>query len=214
MGWRSNIDESVYVGGDGLIKYARGDGSIWSYGWSSYTPEGDGSVYYPAGPRNADSTLQVDATKWTLTLKNGDKKVFDRTSGILLSLVDRNGNTTLLSYDSTNHRITVTDPASRHLVLTYSAVSVGNFYVVLVSSVTSDFGVSLSYQYDSIGHLVKVTKPDNTFVTFEYGAGDFITAVKDSDGKVLESHTYDWSGRGLTSSRAGGVDSLSVSDEP
>jgi YD repeat-containing protein len=214
LGWSSNLEERVYVGGDGLIKNARGDGSIWSYGWSSYSQDGSGSVYYLAGPRNGGSTLQVNPTTWTLTLNSGEKKTFDRMSGSLLSMVDRNGNTTQVSYDGTNHRITVTDPASRHLYLTYSSVSVGNFYVDLVTSVTSDFGVSLSYQYDAIGRLVKVTKPDTTFLTFEYGAGDLITAVKDRDGKLLESHTYDLQGRGVTSSRAGGIDALTVSYQP
>jgi hypothetical protein len=38
-----------------------------------------------------------------------------------------------------------------------------------------------------------------------------ITAVMDSAGKVLESHTYDSKGRGLTSSRAGGVEAITVS---
>jgi YD repeat-containing protein len=81
----------------------------------------------------------------------------------------------------------------------------------LVTSVTSDFGVSLSYQYDNLGNLVKVTKPDNTFMSFEYSPAGLLTAVKDSSGKILESHTYDILGRGITSSRAGNVDSVTVS---
>ena len=38
-----------------------------------------------------------------------------------------------------------------------------------------------------------------------------ITAVKDSQGKVLEAHTYDSAGRGLSSSRANGVESVTIS---
>ena len=56
-----------------------------------------------------------------------------------------------------------------------------------------------------------VTKPDLTTVSFQYGSNSLISAVLDSSGKVLESHTYDSSGRGLTSSRAGGVEALTVS---
>jgi hypothetical protein len=56
-----------------------------------------------------------------------------------------------------------------------------------------------------------VTKPDNTFVTFQYGTANFITTVLDSDGKVLEAHTYDAQGRGQTSSKAGGVEAVTVS---
>jgi YD repeat-containing protein len=211
-GWTSNLEQRIDVGGDGLIRHLQGDGSIWSYGWSSYTPAGDGSIYLLAGPRNGGSTLQVDTTTWTLIFKNGDKKIFDRASGALLSFVDRNGNTTQLWYDTASHRIRVTDPAFRHLYLNYSQVAIGSSYLNLVMSVSSDFGVSLSYQYDTLGRLVKVIKPDGTFLTFEYGVGsDLITAVKDSDGKILESHTYDPQGRGVTGSRAGGIDALTVS---
>jgi YD repeat-containing protein len=55
-----------------------------------------------------------------------------------------------------------------------------------------------------------VTKPDLTTLSFEYDSNGFISAVKDSDGKILESHTYDSKGRGLTSSRAGGVDAVTI----
>jgi YD repeat-containing protein len=88
---------------------------------------------------------------------------------------------------------------------------VGGIPVNVVTSVTSDFGVSLSYQYDAFARLTKVTKPDNTLVTFEYSSADLITTVKDSAGKILESHTYDSQRRGLTGARAGGVDSVTLS---
>lgn len=207
LGWSSTLEERVYVGSDGLIKDARGDGSIFSFGWSSYTPDGKGSIYLLAGPSNGGSTLQIENAIWTLTFKNGDKETFSQATGALQSIVDRNGNTTQLSYDSNNHLVAVADPASRHLYFAYSQIA--GYY--LATSVTSDFGVSLSFQYDNIGRLTKAVKPDNTFVTFEYGFLNFITAVKDSGGKLLESHTYDVQGRGLTSSRAGNVDSISVS---
>jgi YD repeat-containing protein len=77
--------------------------------------------------------------------------------------------------------------------------------------VTSDVAVSTSYVYDGLGRLTQFTKPDNTSISFEYNAQSLITAVKDYDNKILESHTYDALGRGLTSSRAGGVGSVTVS---
>jgi YD repeat-containing protein len=59
--------------------------------------------------------------------------------------------------------------------------------------------------------LTEVTQADNTFVTFTYDAFNNITSVNDTNGKVLESHTYDSTGRGLSSSRANGVDALTIS---
>ena len=43
-----------------------------------------------------------------------------------------------------------------------------------------------------------------------YRANSNITAVLDTDGRILESHTYDVLRRGLTSSRANGVDAVTV----
>jgi YD repeat-containing protein len=211
QGWTANVEERMYVGSDNLIKQLRGDGSIWSYGFSSYGTDSSTANYLLAGPRNGNATAQVDASKWTLALKSGEQKTFDRTTGVLLTSSDRNGNTTSFTYDSSNRLVTVTDPASRHLYFAYTTLMIAGVSTSLVTSVTSDFGVSLTYQYDTSGRLVKVINPDNTFVTFEYGMGNFITAVKDSDGKVLEQHTYDSQGRGLTASRAGGVEAVSVS---
>jgi YD repeat-containing protein len=59
--------------------------------------------------------------------------------------------------------------------------------------------------------LAQVTKPDQTTVSFTYNSQSLITAVTDSQGKTLESHTYDSLKRGLTSSRANGVDAVTIS---
>jgi YD repeat-containing protein len=103
----------------------------------------------------------------------------------------------------------VTDPATRHLNFNYGSGSLSN----LVTSVTTDanVGISLSYAYDGSGRLAQVTKPDLTTVSFTYNTQSLITSVTDSSGKTLESHTYDGKGRGLTSSRAGGVDAVTIS---
>ena len=79
-----------------------------------------------------------------------------------------------------------------------------------MTAVTSDVGLSLSYAYDGQGRLSVVTNPDLSTITFAYNSSSLISSVTDSQGKILESHTYDSSGRGLTSSRALGVDSVTI----
>lgn len=203
-GWRSTYEERlIFVSGDGYVKYLRADGSVWSFAPISL---GTTSIYKAAAPADDTTTTITNGTpSWTLTAKSGEKRLFDATTGALMSIIDRNGNATLLSYDSANRLATVTDAASRHLYFHYSDGS-----STLVSSVTSDVGLSTAYAYDGQGRLTQFTKPDNTSVSFEYNAQSLITAVKDYDSKILESHTYDAVGRGLTSSRAGGVGSVTV----
>jgi YD repeat-containing protein len=200
--WRSTYEERIYVDDDNTVAYAQGDGTVWNFVSSS------GQNFVPVAPANSGATLFQGSTSWTLTFKNGEQRIFDATSGSLLSIIDRNGNTTQLMYDASYRLITVTDPASRHLYFSYATPA-----SYLVTNVSSDTGVSLSYTYDGQGRLSQYTKPDNTTVSFQYNAASnaiLITAVLDSGGKVLESHTYDNRSRGLTSSRAGGVEALTI----
>jgi YD repeat-containing protein len=201
VNWRSTYEERVFYGNDGTLKYSRADGSFWSFLFY-----GNPLTYRVIAPANGRATLAQGASQWTLTFDTGEQRLFDNTSGSLVAIIDRNGNTTQLSYDATQRLITATDPASRHFYFAYGSNSSR-----LVTSITSDLGLTLSYVYDSQGRLINVTKPDQTTLSFEYDANSMITAVKDTDGKILESHTYDSNGRGLTSSRAGGVEAITVS---
>ena len=204
MRWTSTYEDSVFAGADGFMKYMRPDGGIWSFGYTGQVT--NGAAYAVAAPASETATLTEGANNWTLVFKNGEQRTFDLQSGKLLSIADRNGNTTQLTYDASYRLIKVTDPAGRHLNFTYGSPS-----SFLVTGVSSDFGVSLSYAYDQLGRLTQVTKPDLTKVTFQYDNNGYITAVLDNQNKVLESHTYDASGKGLTSSRAGGADGITVS---
>lgn len=208
--WRATFEERVFLGGDGTMKYARSDGSFWSFGFSNYVTQSGivvGSAFTAVAPANQTATLTLVDPTWTIAFQNGETRIFSSASGSLTSIIDRNGNTTQLTYDSANRLATVTDAAGRHLNFTYAS----SFSNYLVTGLNSDVGISLSYAYDAQGRLATVTKPDQTFVTFDYDANSLITAVKDSNGKILESHTYDALGRGLTSSRANGVDAVSIS---
>lgn len=202
LDWSSTYEERVLVDNDGFLKYFRSDGSYWTFVW------GTGTSYSVAAPASATANLSLDSgyTQWTLTFQNGEKRTFSYSSPSLTSIVDRNGNTTLLAYDSLNRLVTVTDPGGRHLYFAYP-----NNSSYFVTSVTSDVGISLSYAYDSQGRLTQVTQPDLTTLSFAYDANSHIVTITDSSGKVLESHTYDSQGRGLTSSRANGVEAITVS---
>ena len=54
------FEERVFVGSDGYIKYARGDGSFWSFG---VAPTG----WAVAAPANESATLTQGSSYWTIT---------------------------------------------------------------------------------------------------------------------------------------------------
>jgi YD repeat-containing protein len=197
-GWRSTYEERVFLNNTYMV-YLQGDGTTWLF-----TNTG-GTSWKVISPGNVVATLSQGSTSWTMTFQNGEQKVFSVASGSLTSIIDRNGNTTNLSYDGLNRLTTVADPVGRHLYFTYASGS-----SFLVTGVTSDVSLSLSYAYDTQGRLNQVTKPDLTINTFQYDSSSRITTVLDNEGKVLESHTYDALNRGLTGSRAGGVESVTI----
>jgi YD repeat-containing protein len=202
--WRSTYEESLVVDSGGLIKYVRASGGIWTLGLASFSSP---LSYAMIAPSNGNASLTFDGTTWILTYNTGETRIFN-SGGYLISMADRNGNTTQLTYDTSNRLTTVADPASHHLYFSYA-----NSTSSLVVGVSSDFGVALSYAYDSQGRLTTVTKPDLTTVSFQYvqyAGVSLISAVLDTNGKLLESHTYDGQLRGLSSSRAGGVDAVTV----
>jgi YD repeat-containing protein len=196
--WRSTYEERIFMDGDNYLKYARSDGSYWSFGINA------SGALVVASPARAAATISQTASYWLLQFSNGEQRQFSLSTGMLTAIVDRNGNTIQVSYDSSLRLSTVTDPASRHLYFNYTGSS------NLVSSVTTDFGVTISYTYDGSGRLTQVTEPDLTTINYTYNAQSQIAQVTDSNGKILESHTYDSTGRGLTSSQANSVNSVTV----
>jgi YD repeat-containing protein len=201
--WRSNLEERlVFVSGDGYVKYMRGDGSVWSF---AFFDEGPPNVFKAAAPAtDTTTTITAGSPSWTVAFKSGEKRLFNSTTGLLTSIIDRNGNTTVLSYDASNRLMGVVDPSQRHLIFNYPGGTAS-----LVSSVTTDMGISLSYVYDTQGRLSQVTKPDSTTITFQYDVNSNIISVVDTTG-ILESHSYDALHRGLTSSRADGIENVIV----
>lgn len=197
--WRSTFEERIFSGSDGSMKYSRSDGSFWSF------QQGVSPANLVA-PANIAATLSSGTSYWTVAFQNGEQRLFDNASGSLVAIIDRNGNQTSLSYDGTHRLSTVTDPVSRHLYFNYANSSFPN----LVTSVTSDVSLTLSYSYDTQGRLTQVTRPDLSTINFTYNSQSLITSVTDAQGKVIESHTYDSAGRGLTASQANGVNAVTV----
>jgi YD repeat-containing protein len=229
MQWSSTYEEQLSLGNDGTMKLARADGGTWSFtaisqGGSWPQP----AVLQTVAPGNIQGGTLTESgsssSVWTVTFLNGEQRVFSGLfGGPLASIIDRNGNTTSLTYDANGRLTTVTDPAGRHLNFAYGSSVSSN----VVSSVTSDSGTSINvtYTYESGSQLsmnplystypflVQVTQSDGTFTTFSYNYDGLITSVNDQAGKVLEAHTYGTSGcnAGLSSTRALGADALTIS---
>ena len=184
-GWTSAYDEMVVTNPNNQLELTLPDGQLVSFA----TPDFFGQVI-----KNGDGT-------YTLTFKDGRIHQFN-TAGKLSSLIDRNGNQTLLSYDLNGRLSSITDPFNRVLNATTNASG-------RLLSISDSLGTVATYTYGGSNELLSVTYADGSKYQFAYvpvTGGLALSSVTDALGNVLEQHDYDSQGRGITSQAHGGVE--------
>lgn len=199
--WQSSYEKRLQlVNGGTQMRYWRGDGSAWLFtnnrGWSLTSPPDE------------RATLASSHSGYTITLRDGSQEQYN-SSGLPTAFLDRNGNTTTLTYDGNNRLTSVKDAAARVLQFNYNPT-----FVQQVASIQDSVGTIASYTYDSGSHLTSVTYADGAVVNYSYDSNGLLLSATDQLGKVLESHTYDTQRRGLSSQRANGVDSVTIAYSP
>ena len=125
------------------------------------------------------NTLLVGGPVWMLTSvvdRNGNTTTLSYTSGKLTGVSDTYGRTTTFVYNGQSKVSTVTDPAGR--VTTFQYDTTGH----KLTSVTDPAGNSIHYAYNTLYQLTgKTDKSGHTF-TYSYDAGFEPIAIQDSAG--------------------------------
>ncbi|MDP8986408.1 MAG: DUF6531 domain-containing protein [Pseudomonadota bacterium] len=122
-------------------------------------------------------------------------------SGKLLSIADRAGNTQTLSYGSASLS-SVTDNFGHTLAFAYDGSN-------RLQTVTAPDGTSVTYGYDEAGHLSNVTNVDGSLRQYIYSDSNWatgISSVVDESSQTEFALSYDTQGR-VVSSTLGGVSS-------
>jgi len=202
IGWTSDFEERLQVLANSNVKYWRGTGNTWTF--HPITCSGCASSLIT--PPNQHATISLNSTTnlYTITFADGATKTFN-SSGYLTALKDRNGNISNITYDASNRITNITSPGGQSLTFTYGLAQDPN----RVTAIRDAVGTVATYSYSN-SLLTNATYADGGQNNYSYDAANNITSVTDDQGKVLETHTYDSSGRGLTSARANGVDSVTI----
>ncbi len=163
-----------------------GDGRV-----TKYEQEPDGifrptSGYFEALVQNPDGTFtltQKDQSVFTFAQIPRTRFPFTGPVFRLISIVDRNNNTTTLSYSNGN-LTTITDTYGRSLTLNYNRL----FKLV---AILDPLGRRTTLEYDSSGtRLQKITDPSGKSVQYTYNTRRQITKKVDKDGRSF-SYIYD-----------------------
>lgn len=134
--------------------------STWTYTYNAF-----GQALSAKDPRGAVTTYTYDA------------------KGNLASIVNPLGQVTnITSYDANGRPLSIQSPNGLVTTLTY------NFR----SQVTSKTEASwiTTFAYDPAGQLIKLTRPDGSFLTFTYDAAHRVTKVTDTLGNYI-TYAYD-----------------------
>lgn len=143
--------------------------------------------YHPATSAFYDRLKKNPDNSWVVTRKDQTRYNFN-TSGKLVSIVDKNGNCTSLSYDGNGRLSQITDTANRIITINYNASN-------LVQSVTDSNGRQIIYGYTE-GKLTSVTDPNGNSEYYGYDSGNGkLKTITDRRGIVTLTNVFDSYGR-------------------
>ena len=145
------------------------------------------------GPGYFDKLVQTSSSTFTVTTKEKTVFTFALIPNTpffvgggpvyrLTSIVDRNNNTTTLTYSNGN-LASITDTFGRSLTLGYNGQN-------KLISITDPLLRTTTLQYDSTGRqLLQITDPQNKFIQYNYNFLYQLTGKLDKDGRVF-SYLY------------------------
>lgn len=195
-GWSTDYDQSIVDYDSHVIRYNQGDGrAVYFY------RTGTSGVLVPV-TGDIHAQLTKTGSGYTLAWQNGNVVSFNA-SGKLVSLADRNGNTTSLTYNLGGVLNTATDTFGRTLYFIPDTNG-------RIGTIVDAIGTVATYAYGTNSTLSSVTYADSSGYSFQYNGNSRLTAVTDALNHTLEAHSYDSQGRAITSEIDGGLEHYSL----
>ncbi len=183
IGWTFPYNQFLKFPDDATVSVVYGDGHHEDYTLQD-------NVYTALTGPGTLSQLTHDGTTYVVRHKDQSQDTYDATSGKLLSMLDRNGNTIILTYDG-NHLTSVYDKASgRGLSFQYDSAD----QITTVSNLLDNSRVA-TYDYDTNHHLIDVYDQLEQSTTYTYDDANHLLSVQNASGNTIVSNTYDSSNR-------------------
>lgn len=160
-----------------------------------------GGPYTQASPRSEGNLgrLQYHSSLGVYELRNAGGTMasrFSAGSGRFLGWRDLvSGRLTTITYDASGLPQSVVDSWSG---LTWTITTNATTRRVTSISSSGTPAIAWDYTYDAVGNLESVKVNTSPWRTYEY-VNNRLTAARDALGNLIESHTYDSSGRGTSS---------------
>lgn len=190
-GWSFDLGGRAQRFSDGSVMVVRGDGASFVY-----EPNGTGG--FTPDPGNTSTLREISGGRLEQTDADGTKRVFDTSDlegiGELVSVTDRQGNTTRLTYgtpdgdDAFVPLTAITDAAGQTITVTNDGAG-------RITGFTLPDGRTWGLGYDAAGDLVVITNPDGRTRTFTYDGQHRMLTATDAAGVRYLRNVYDGAGR-------------------
>ncbi|WP_282947687.1 DUF6531 domain-containing protein [Cellulomonas endometrii] len=190
-GWSFDLGGRAQRFSDGSVMVVRGDGASFVY-------EPDGAGGFTADPGNTSTLREAAGGRLEQTDADGTRRVYDTSDlegiGELVSITDRTGNTTTLTYgvpdgdDAFVPLTAITDAAGQTIAVTNDGAG-------RVTGFTLPDGRTWRLGYDGAGDLTVITDPDGRTRTFTYDAAHQMLTATDRAGVRYLRNVYDGAGR-------------------
>jgi len=143
-------------------------------------------IHYTSEDSRSDFIKDVQSNMLILTTKDQYSYGFDAEYRWLRWMKDRNGNVVNITVDNISGKVTkITDTAGREYIVNYNPLMPS-----LIADITDVENRMVSYEYDSNNRLSVVTDPVGGKMYYEYDNKGFLNKIKDHNGYVVESITY------------------------
>jgi len=184
-GWHHPWEVQLEKETDGTVVIFYGSGSE-----RFFQPDSRGNNYFSG--KGDGATLNFSSGNYTLTRRDGSKKVFD-SAGLFIRSEDRNGNSIQLQYLG-GQLSRLTHSNGLFIELRYNASG-------LLSEIEDSLGRLLQYSYDANKHLSSFTDSNGNRIEYNYSASSSILQKRHAlmeivhPDNVVQAYTYDDFGR-------------------
>lgn len=189
MNWLTWIQDNPTSPGSQVLRYVAGGGGRPYSGYNTTTHA------FASESDNGAVLVQTSANPITYELRyaNGSKDVFAESDGstayprrvLLTQIIDPQGNTLTLTYDSQRRLTAVTDAIGQVTRFEYAAQDAP----LLVTAITDPYGRSAKLTYDASGRLASITDVAGMTSSFTYDGGTFVTSMTTPYGTTTFAHT-------------------------
>lgn len=179
--WEIRVSGSLVQGGAGRVTWPNEfGGRLFNY----VRTDPDGALVFATRSRTyllGDELRKLTSGNIEYRSKNGDIMRFD-SSGRLTAMVDRNNNTTTLTY-SGNNLTQVTDPVGRSITMSYDGQG-------RIISATDPIGRTWTYGY--VGETLAIaTDPLGHSMQYTYGMAAKLETVRDKRANIIKTIVYE-----------------------